>query len=450
MSITGDSVFKISRWLGLNENPDGETELKAGEAAEMRNFRITDSGGLQLRPGYRAIAEKAWDGPVRGVWNGMVGERETTVFAAGGSLWELDVKSGAATPILPESETIADDDTRFFGFGGSVYIQNGDGYYVWDGVSAVASVEGYRPLVAVACQPGGGGTALERVNKLNGRRRVRFSPTGSANVFQLPEKSLQSVDFVRNRITNTEYAAADYSINLTNGTVMFASAPAAGTDTIEIGYTYPETMRCEVERMRFAEIFNGSSDNRVFLYGDGTNRTLYSGLDYDGTPRADYFPDLNVLDIGTSNTPITAMIRHYSLLAVFKTDGAFSVAYGTITLAGGAVTAAFYWTPANRSIGNTPPGQAQLVLNAPLTLCDGAALRRARSETIFHPGASQADVVHPQKTRAPHTQTSEGIGEAPGDYRGGIRQPPLVSAMPTRLPETTALPSQTGIGAGAL
>ena len=34
-------ILQIKKWLGLNESPDGDTGLKTGEAAEMRNFRIT-------------------------------------------------------------------------------------------------------------------------------------------------------------------------------------------------------------------------------------------------------------------------------------------------------------------------------------------------------------------------------------------------------------------------
>jgi hypothetical protein len=373
MAISGESVFRITRWLGVNENPDGETALKAGEASEMRNFRITEDGSLQLRPGHRVISTaRNWTGAIRGVWNGMAGNREVTLFAAGGRLWEYDFAARAGIPISAVG-AFADAETHFFGFGGNVYMLNGQQYFVWTGTGESAAAAGYRPLILVSCPPEGGGTELERINKLNGERRARFSPTGSATVFRLPETELAQVDYVTDRVTGGDYAAGAYSVNLAAGTVTFSGgAPAAGVDSIEIGYTVAVTQRAEIEQMRFSEVFNGSSDNRVFLYGDGTNRTAYTGLDYDGTPRADYFPDLNVLDIGTANTPITALIRHYSQLAVFKTDGAFSVAYGTITLADGRTTAAFYWTPSNRALGCAAPGQAQLVENSPRTLAEGA------------------------------------------------------------------------------
>ena len=46
-----ERVFQIKKWLGLNENPGGDTKLKLGEAAVMRNFKITRDGNLQRRPG---------------------------------------------------------------------------------------------------------------------------------------------------------------------------------------------------------------------------------------------------------------------------------------------------------------------------------------------------------------------------------------------------------------
>ena len=56
--ITGsanEKVFQIRAWGGLNENPDGDTKLKMGEAAAMRNFRITRDGNLQRRPGSKEL-----------------------------------------------------------------------------------------------------------------------------------------------------------------------------------------------------------------------------------------------------------------------------------------------------------------------------------------------------------------------------------------------------------
>jgi hypothetical protein len=234
-------------------------------------------------------------------------------------------------------------------------------------------VVGYRPLVSVASPPAGGGTLLEQVNKLNGLRRMWFSPASSATLYQLPDTNIVSVDYVKNLTTDTIISTDDYTVSLANGTVTFDTAPADGTNTIEIGWTVSDADRATVLGMKYAEQYNGVTDNRVFLYGDGSNMAIYSGLDYDGQARADYFPDLNVVHVGDSNTPITSMVRHYNKLLAFKMDSTYSISYDTISLADGNITSAFYVYTVNKTLGNIAYGQAQIVENRPRTL-DGRSL----------------------------------------------------------------------------
>ncbi|MGM9586737.1 MAG: hypothetical protein ACI3VA_04515 [Candidatus Limivicinus sp.] len=373
-AITGsanEKVFQIKAWGGLNENPDGDTKLKMGEAAVMRNFRITRDGNLQRRPGSKEIAallpEGAEAAPVRGIWNGNVGGVEQLIAACGGKLWKLwDDETGEFI-----REEIGDVETEreihFFGFSNALYMVNGSEYKVWDG-QTLSDVGGYRPLVTVSVPPEGGGETLEQVNKLTGERRCWVSPDGESAVFQLPETGLQSVDYVKDLSTGEEIDPSAYSAEPAAGTVTFTEPPAVGVNTIEIGWTMGENFRSQVQSMRWGELYAGTQDTRIFLYGDGSNRAIYSGLDYDGKPRADYFPDLNEVAVGDANTPITGMIRHYSRLSCFKSDSAWTIEYGTVTLAGGAQTEAFYVTPVNRAIGNAAPGQVRLVLNSPRTL----------------------------------------------------------------------------------
>ena len=55
-SGSGEKIYRIERWLGVNEAQEGEARLKAGEAAVMRNFRVTAGGALRKRPGSRTVA----------------------------------------------------------------------------------------------------------------------------------------------------------------------------------------------------------------------------------------------------------------------------------------------------------------------------------------------------------------------------------------------------------
>lgn len=310
------------------------------------------------------------DTVVRGIWSGFVSGEEVLCAACNGYLWQLALSEGGGWDKTSCGAIDTNQDVFMFGFDEKLYLLNGSEYKVWDG-TALTNVSGYRPLVAVSVPPAGGGTSLEQVNKLTGARRARFSPDGSSETFQLPEKGLASVDYVRYVATGQSVGA--YDVDLTNGTVTVTPALSEGTNSIEIGWQVSSNTASEISAMRFAELYNGAQDTRVFVYGDGTNRCFYSGIDFDGQPRADYFPDLNVAHIGDANTPITAMIRHYNRLLAFKLDSAWSIYYGSITLADGALTAGFYVSPVNRSIGNCAPGQAVLVENRPRTL-DGRSV----------------------------------------------------------------------------
>jgi hypothetical protein len=209
-----------------------------------------------------------------------------------------------------------------------------------------------------------------------------FTGTGSQTVFTLTNSNRYIVS-----ITVAGTPTTDYIYNIVEKTVTFAAAPAGsaaivvtetkvpveGTDSIEIAWTCGTGTPSEVRAMKYSELYNGSTDNRVFLYGDGSNTAFYSGLDYDGNPTAEYFPDLNEMEVGDTATPVTGLLRHYNRLLAFKEDCVFTISYGTITLTDGTVTAGFYLSPVNKGIGNCAPGQACLVENYPRSL-DGRSV----------------------------------------------------------------------------
>lgn len=309
------------------------------------------------------------DSVVRGIWSGFVDGREVLCAACNGYLWELEYQDGVWSKVSCGALG-TDKDVSMFGFDEKLYILNGTQYKVWDG-TILEDVEGYVPLIATAAPPEGGGTLLEPVNKLTGRRRMRFSPDGEATTFHLLNDSrifqIESAKIVGGA------AITDFTADAVDGTITFTSPPAKGVSSLEVTYSVVAVDAVTVRSMRYMELYNGAQDSRVFLYGDGTNRCIYSGIDENGLGRADYFPDLNVAHIGDANTPITGMIRHYNKLLAFKLDSAWVLSYDSISLADGSVTAGFYVAPVNRSVGNCAPGQALLVENQPRTL-DGRSV----------------------------------------------------------------------------
>lgn len=364
--------YQLKQFLGLNESLDGDTQLSMGEASSMDNWRVTPQYHLRIRPGLKTVWQ--FEGAVRGLWCGQLDGETRRLAAADGAVWEL----------LADGETkkltdVEDDAVTFFPFSNKVYLLNGKEYLVWDGGDSAAEVEGYIPLVITAATPTGGGTKLENINRLTPKRRARFSADGTALDFQLPEKGLQSIDKVEQ--DGKEVETSQYTVDAAKGTVTFLKAPAKGVNNVEIWYSAKESYREQVTSMRFAETYNGNTDTRVFLYGDGSNKTIYSGITEQGQPSAEYFPDLYEIAVDSDNTPITGMIKQYSYLMIFKTDGAFSTQYSTTTLVDGTVTAGFYISPVNREIGNDAMGQVRSVYNFPRTMYAGNLYDWATSNT---------------------------------------------------------------------
>ena len=360
-----EAIYKIQKFLGLNENPDGDTKLKLGEASACQNWKVTRDWNLKKRPGSKTIFDTESDLPIQGMWCGNVAGKVVVLAAADGKLWKLYENAFLNSPVNLGSLS-TQKRVNFFPFSNIVYILNGTEYYQYDGTT-FGTVTGYRPLIAMSRTPSGDSSSLlEEVNKLNGLRRVWFSPDGTSTTFVLPENDLKSIDYAQYTADGSSIAIS--SSDLANGTVTFGSAPASGTNTIEIGYEVKKNYRSDVTGMTAAELFLGSQDTAVFLYGNGTNEAIYSSIDYIGQPRADYFPDLNEMAVADENTPITGMIRHYSQMICFKTDSAYAIHFDLITHADGNQDYGFYVTPINKRIGCAALNQVQLVLNSPFTL----------------------------------------------------------------------------------
>ena len=384
--ITGaqnERVFTIQKWLGLNQNPDGDTKLKMGEAAVMRNWRVTRDGNLQKRPGTREVLHLGGEGEmVLATWTGFVGGEEGVYAIVGypregetpgvGRLYRCTNEDGWQSTLVGTFAGIGMEFPHMFGFGEKLYILTGEDYYEYDG-NTLQSVDGYVPLVATGVPPEGGsgsGALLEGVNKLNGKRRMWISGNNSGTIYHLPDTyPIQAVDYVKNLATDTKVPTTDYTVNLTAKTVTFTTAPTEAENSYEIGWHVAENFKASVVKMTRSELYNGSQDTRVFLYGDGSADAFYSDIDYLGAPRADYFPDMNQVRVGEANTPITALVRQYSRLIAFKTSSTWSIQFGQITTAEGNLIAGFYVTPVNKTIGhNSWLANVELVLNNPVCI----------------------------------------------------------------------------------
>lgn len=354
----------IDTFLGLNESTSGDTQLKLGESPQMKNFRLTEDYKLRKRNGYTQLFASLGSFDIQGMWYGELAGTTRFLFSANGSLYSHDLETGINSVI----GSMSNSRTFFFSFGGKVYMLSGFDYKSYDGTT-FGDVAGYVPLIATATPPTGGGTENEGINVLTGKKRQRFSADGTATAYQLAETSIGSVDSVKvNGVTKS--IPADYSVNLTTGVVTFTSAPATGVDNVEIAWTKGSGDRTAITAMRFAMIYGGANDSRVFFYGDGSNRYRYTGL-ADGVPSAEYIPALNYRDISSSQYAVTDIVRQYDRQIIYNDGGeAWYSYYDPITIDGNTV-ADFPTFPLNQTIGNVAPGQTRVLRNNPVTLWNG-------------------------------------------------------------------------------
>ena len=374
-------MFTVDKFLGLNESGDGDTELKLGEASRMENFTITDAFNLSLRPGIRRVDfnQERDPAPILAAWAGFVGTEELLVlcdFAEGTDRLFVYIKGEDEARVLKHRQdgalglTAAENAyVNIFAFNGEFYVMSaGNTVTYTDG--AFIQREPYVPLVIAGASPSGGGTTLENINLLTALRRMDFSADGTSTAYVLPA---EAIGVTRILIDNIEYAvetAGSYD-GLTH-TFTFNNAPVKGVGNVEITYTThagdAEKARMQILSCRLHEEYNGSTDTRLFVAGNGTNMCYYTGVTQDGEATALYFPALNEVAVDMSGSSITGLVRHYSKLLVFKNDGTHSISYEPVTLTDGTTVAGFYLRPMNREFGNEVMGQVQTVNNYPRTI----------------------------------------------------------------------------------
>jgi hypothetical protein len=359
----------IERFLGINRS-ETETLLTLGEASEMSNYIITDDLKLQKVTGYVHLNEKVTGQKINGVWYGPLHGVNHFLFARGGKVYELDLNDGTET----ELGTIVDAyPTTFFVTNNTVYIMDGTEFYQWDG-DTFKQVEGYVPTVVTAAPPYGGGTLLEDINYLTGKKKGRYSGDGNATIYQLPELNIQSVDLVMVGASTLE-PVTDYTVDLVNGTVTFLTAPPLGANNVLIQWDKPDPeLRALITQCRY---YGGMYYARHWIYGnpDRRNTRFPSGVTQNGVSDPTYWPYANDSDVGEYE--ITAIVTQYKHQLVFTTgdsSGAsawFSISDTVIDSGGGRVITLFPVYPINAKVGNMAPGQVQIILNNPFTIWKG-------------------------------------------------------------------------------
>jgi hypothetical protein len=337
---------RITAFLGLNKSEEGDTELKLGEASETQNFRVTSGYEIKKMEGWQPLFDSIGQEEVNEMWAGKLNGINTLVFKHGSKLYKR------VDGVNTELGDIAKGGADIFYFNSKLYILDGEKYREFDGTT-YKEVEGYRPIVSK------NGTPYEQINILTGAKAIQETGDGTTTKYTLPETDIKNVDYVKVNGKNPEYTAI-------GNEVIFKTAPPSGA-TIEIGWT--KDGENHIAKCTHAFIYGGSSDTRIFVYGnpDAPNREYFSGVAV--TPRADYFPANNYKDIGNNQYPITDMARQYNTQIIYKKDETFYANIETSTDALGFLNTDFPALPLNSEKGNIAVGQARVLLNNPVSIC---------------------------------------------------------------------------------
>lgn len=378
MASNDTKMFTVDKFLGVNESVDGETELKMGEASRMENFQVTDAMNLALRPGILRVdfSQSRSPAQILASWAGYINDSEYLClcdFCDGKDrLFLYKIQDDGYSLVCVQEQLLGltstvDHLVKIFSFAEKLYVMS-RGKIVSFRSDAFQEETPYIPLVITGANPSGGGTSLESFNLLSAYRRVEYSADGTSAAYILPDEAVA----VSKVMVDNVVLENPGSFSADSHTFTFSQAPTKGVANVEITYSIlaatAEANRLQVLRCPLVEAYNGSTDTRLFMAGDGTNICYYSGITQDGDPSATYFPAMNEIAVDISSSPVTGMTRHYSRLLVFKPDGAFTISYEPVTLTDGQTVAGFFLRSANRELGNDVLGQVQTVNNYPRTI----------------------------------------------------------------------------------
>lgn len=389
---SGKKMFTVDKFYGINESADGLTELKMGEASKMENFYVTDAFNLTVRPGIQRIDANGerTAATILATWAGHVGEEENEnvddeylvvvdfdgstdrifLYRAGDDkqFYVFKSQSGKLGLISAENAHV-----KIFPFGGKIYIMSAGNTVCFED-EEFQIAEAYVPLVIAGADPvSGSGTVLENINLLSANRRIDYSADGETKAYKLPSEATSVLKIVIDNVEQSLSSAG--SFDTSKNVFTFGAAPVKGVGNVEITYgtdaAKAEENRMRVVRMKLTEAYNGSTDTRLFVAGDGSNICYYSGVTQDGEATPMYFPAMNEIAVDMTSAAVTGLIRHYSKLLVFtKGGGAYTISYEPVTNQDGSTVAGFYLRSANKGFGNDVMGQVATVNNFARTITE--------------------------------------------------------------------------------
>ncbi len=302
-------TLTISGFSGVDFAND-ETEADAGRSPWAANMTADIAGRPVLRPGYVTLldAEESI--------NGIHFHKDAMLLHFGTAIAPVNVDNDGEYSIGTQYSGMSDVRSVSFYMNGKTYIMDGAHYICFDG-SSFSEVTGYIPTTVINRLPAGGGTVLEAVNMLTGKRKNSFTADGVSTVYQLDGDGLSLTQVCVN-VDGTELSEnTDFTVDRGAGTVTFVTAPAddGGVDSITVTFELTANGKQRITACTTAELFGAGNAMRIFITGD----PLYPNVDYmSGLYDPTYYPDTGYTKIGSDDTAILGYIKQYGSLVIVK------------------------------------------------------------------------------------------------------------------------------------
>lgn len=259
----------------------------------------------------------------------------------------------------------------FINYNKHLYYLCNNTFFQYDGTTA-EEVEAYSPDVCINRTPDGSySDIIEDYNRLGAGYKNTFNGDGSSTSYKvmIPKETdddttgLDSTP-IRAEIDGVEYVEGDgtgkiASVNRSNGTITFNSAPSRGTNNVVItAYKTFEKYENSIKGCKYWAVYGGQNNSRLFLGGNGSATYYFSDVFNAG-----YFPETNYAVVGNSEKDITGFGAQYNNLIVFKPTEIYAIGYQFGTDTTGEEKAMFFTTQINVDMGCDMPETIQFIDN---------------------------------------------------------------------------------------
>lgn len=309
--------IKLSEFLGVDFS-SSFSEVDRRRSPDGFNF-VNNNGTIEKRNGYKIITCLGENANINGIWNVDTVTGELFVVHCGDKLYEMNKNFSSYTEIM---SGLANRISKGVIINSKLLILDGLRAVVYDLLKVSNRVGyldeiGFVPTTQVARSPDGTASQLyEQVNLLQDSRINMFTSTTTDTVYQLDTTKITAVEKVEVLNNNAEWETkvedTDYTVDLTNGQVIFDSAigdpPADGRDNVRIKYkvSNPDN-KSQVNKCSIMSVYGyAGANNRIFLTGnpDYPNIVMWSHID-----NITYFPVNYVLKTGLEVCPINGLIK---------------------------------------------------------------------------------------------------------------------------------------------